>query len=106
MSHPAVELDDLIHQRSRLGIMAVVTGARRVDFRFLKETLELTDGNLSRHLTTLEEAGFVSITKGFEGKRPRTWIQATKLGRGAFSSEVERLRQIVRLGSRPATEPG
>lgn len=96
MTHPAVELDDVVHQRTRLAILAVLVEARRADFGFLKETLGLTDGNLSRHLQVLEEAGYVSITKGYEGKRPRTWASATGLGRKAFRAEVDTLRAIVR----------
>lgn len=95
MSHPAIELDDTVHQRVRLGILAVVMEARRVDFRFLRDTLDLTDGNLSRHLQVLEQAGFVQIAKGFEGKRPRTWVSATRLGRRAFDAEIYALKDIV-----------
>jgi DNA-binding MarR family transcriptional regulator len=95
VSHPAIELDDVIHQRVRLAILAVLMEARRVDFRYLKDTLDLTDGNLSRHLRVLEEAGYVRIDKGFEGKRPRTWASATSLGRGAFQAEIHALKVIV-----------
>ena len=96
MSHPAVELNDVVHQRVRLAILAVLAEARRADFGFLKETLGLTDGNLSRHLQVLEEAKLVAITKGYEGKRPRTWVAATKAGRTAFGAELTALKEIVR----------
>ena len=95
MTHPTVELDEVIHQRTRLGIVAVLMEARRADFRYLKDALDLTDGNLSRHLQILEQAGYVRITKGFEGKRPRTWVAVTKLGRDAFGAEMYALRQIA-----------
>ncbi|HEX9313293.1 MAG TPA: transcriptional regulator [Actinomycetota bacterium] len=95
MSHPAVDLDDLVHQRVRLAILAVLVEASRVDFRYLKDTLGLTDGNLSRHLQVLEEARLVTLSKGFEGKRPRTWITVTRAGRGAFTAEIDALKAIV-----------
>ncbi len=94
-AHPSQRLDDVVHQRVRLGILAVLAEADVADFGFLKETLHLTDGNLSRHLQVLEEARFVRITKAFEGKRPRTWVQATKSGRAAFASELAALRELI-----------
>jgi DNA-binding MarR family transcriptional regulator len=106
MSHPAIELDDIIHQRVRLGILAVLFETPRVEFKFLKETLGQTDGNISRHLSVLEQAGFVKITKGFEGKRPRTWAAATKLGRDAFRAEIRSLKRIVGSFDREGPAPG
>lgn len=95
MSHPTNALDDLVHQRVRLGVLAVLAEARRADFSHLRETLALTDGNLSRHLQVLESAGHVRIEKTFEGRRPRTWISATKKGRAAFATELEALRALI-----------
>ncbi len=104
MAYPTIALDDVIHQRVRLGILGVLMETKRVDFRFLKDALELTDGNLSRHLQVLEESGFVTIDKRIEGRRPRTWISATALGRDAFTAEIHALKVIVgrfeRNGSR------
>ena len=95
MTHPSQRLDDTIHQRVRLGILAVLAEAKRVDFTYLRETLGLTDGNLSRHVQVLEEAGLVEVAKTFEGKRPRTWLSATRRGRQALAAEVAALREIV-----------
>ncbi|HEV8229488.1 MAG TPA: transcriptional regulator [Candidatus Limnocylindria bacterium] len=95
MSHPANDLDDTVHQRARLGILAVLAEARRADFIFLRETLELTDGNLSRHLQVLEEAGHVRIEKVFDAKRPRTWVSATAQGRAALRAELASLRRLI-----------
>ena len=95
MNHPSLRLDDTIHQRVRLGILAILTEAKRADFSYLRRTLELTDGNLSRHLQVLEEAGLVRIDKTFEGKRPRTWVSATAKGRQAFAEEVAALRALI-----------
>ena len=94
-SHPSQRLDAVVHQRVRLGILAVLTEADQADFGFLKDALSLTDGNLSRHLQVLEEAGYVKITKTFEGRRPRTWVSCTKPGRAAFASEVAALRELI-----------
>jgi DNA-binding MarR family transcriptional regulator len=97
--HPSRQLDDVVHQRVRLGILAVLAEADRADFAFLKERLDLTDGNLSRHLQVLEEAGYVAITKTFEGRRPRTWVVATKSGRAAFGDHLAALQQIINLAT-------
>jgi DNA-binding MarR family transcriptional regulator len=95
VSHPTLDLDEVVHQRVRLGILAVLAEVDRADFTFLRQTLDVTDGNLSRHLTVLEEAGCVKIEKVFEGKRPRTWVTATKRGRDAFKREIAALRALV-----------
>ncbi|MGI8983380.1 MAG: winged helix-turn-helix domain-containing protein [Acidimicrobiales bacterium] len=94
-AHPSQRLDDVVHQRVRLGILAVLAEADEADFGFLKDSLNLTDGNLSRHLQVLEEAGFVEVNKVFVGRRPRTWIAATKAGRAAFAAEVAALRELI-----------
>lgn len=95
MTHPALRLDDTVHQRVRLGILAVLSEARRADFGYLRDALELTDGNLSRHIAVLEEAGLVNVEKGFEGKRPRTWVQATRAGRAALKAELAALQELI-----------
>ena len=97
MTHPALQLDDTVHQRVRLGILAVLSEARRADFGYLRDALGLTDGNLSRHIAVLEQAGLVKVEKGFEGKRPRTWVEATRAGRRALAAEVKALRELIAL---------
>ncbi len=94
-THPSQLLDDTVHQRVRLGILAVLTEADRADFGFLKETLDLTDGNLSRHLRVLEDAGYVTIEKGYEDRRPRTWVNATRIGRRALTAHLTALQQLI-----------
>ncbi|HVD51142.1 MAG TPA: transcriptional regulator [Candidatus Udaeobacter sp.] len=102
MTHPSSVLDDTIHQRVRLGILAVLSESRRADFGYLKEILEVTAGNLSQHLAVLEEAGHIQITKGIEEKRTRTWITATRKGRAALALEVATMRAL--LGGIPSTQ--
>ena len=102
MTHPALRLDDTVHQRVRLGILAVLREASRADFSYLRDALELTDGNLSRHIAVLEQAGLVEVEKGFEGKRPRTWVQATRAGRTALDAEMKAMRELMeRIGGAP-----
>ncbi len=94
--HPVNGLDDVVHQRVRLGVLAVTHEARRVEFGFLRTTLELTAGNLSQHLTVLEKAGLVTVEKGYEGRRGRTWVQLTKAGRQALHEEIAALKPLIR----------
>ena len=94
--HPVNALDDVVHQRVRLGILAVTQEARRVEFGFLRETLGLTAGNLSQHLAVLERAGLVDIEKGYEGRRPRTWVSLTKAGGTALREELAALKALIR----------
>ncbi|GAA2773882.1 transcriptional regulator [Kitasatospora cinereorecta] len=93
--HPAIGLDDVVHQRVRLGILTVAHQARRVEFGFLRTALGLTAGNLSQHLTVLEKAGLVEIEKGYEGKRARTWLSLTSAGRRALQEEVAQLKRLI-----------
>jgi DNA-binding MarR family transcriptional regulator len=95
VSHPSLDLDDTVHQRVRLGILAVLEEAKRAEFKYLREALNLSDGNLSRHVQVLEEAGLVRVEKGFEGRRPRTWISSTPAGRKALAQELKALRSLI-----------
>jgi DNA-binding MarR family transcriptional regulator len=95
-AHPARGLDDMVHQRHRLGVLAITSKARQADFGYLRQTLDLTSGNLSTHLTVLEEAGLVRVEKGYEGRRPRTWVSITGAGRAALAAEMEALARLVR----------
>jgi DNA-binding MarR family transcriptional regulator len=95
VTHPSLNLDDTVHQRVRLGILAVLEEAKRAEFKYLREALDLSDGNLSRHLQVLEEAGLVRVEKGFDGRRPRTWISSTPAGRRAFEQELKALRALI-----------
>jgi DNA-binding MarR family transcriptional regulator len=93
--HPIHDLDDDVHQRVRLGILAALTGLTRADFAHLKRELALTDGNLGRHLEVLREAGFVTLTRDAGEGRSRTWVAITAGGRRALRKEVSALRKIM-----------
>lgn len=93
--HPRHELDEIIHAPVRLSIMAALAAVDRADFRFLKETIEVSDSLLSKHMLTLEEAGYVEVHKGFVGKRPRTSLSLTDEGRAAFAAYTAVLRRIT-----------
>jgi DNA-binding MarR family transcriptional regulator len=95
MTHPTAALDDTVHQRVRLGILAVLSESQRADFGYLKDVLELTAGNLSQHLGVLEDAGHVEIAKTFEDRRSRTWVTVTRKGRAALASEVATMRAVL-----------
>lgn len=88
-------IDETIHQRTRLAIMATLTGVESLEFNELKAQLALTDGNLSTHLTALERAGFVRITKDFHGRKPRTTVEMTAKGRTAMQRYVGILQGIL-----------
>jgi DNA-binding MarR family transcriptional regulator len=95
MTHATNELDDIVHQRVRLGVLTIAHEARRVEFGFLRTTLDLTAGNLGQHLTVLEKAGLVHIEKGYEGKRPRTWVSLTPAGETALRDEIAQLKRLI-----------
>jgi DNA-binding MarR family transcriptional regulator len=94
-AHPTNGLDDVVHQRVRLGILTIAHEARRVEFGYLRTELELTAGNLSQHLSVLETAGLIEVEKGYEGRRARTWITLTDTGHTALAKEVTRLKQLI-----------
>jgi DNA-binding MarR family transcriptional regulator len=93
-------LDDVIHARARLGIVTVLTSLGSADFRTLKSQIGLTDGNLGAHLRVLEDAGYVAVAKGFEGRKPRTTCRMTPAGRRAFAKYLEGLESLIRLARR------
>ena len=95
------ELDELIHQPARLRIMAALTSLEpreQVDFTYLKDKLQLTDGNLGAHLRALEDAGYLLVEKTFVERRPKTFIAASAAGRKAFAAHVSALQQILKSG--------
>jgi DNA-binding MarR family transcriptional regulator len=94
-AHPRARLDELIHQPVRFSLLAALAQADELEFRFLRDTLEVSDSVLSRQASTLEQAGYVAIRKGHVGKWPRTWLKLTPQGRTAFDNHLDTLREIA-----------
>jgi DNA-binding MarR family transcriptional regulator len=92
------ELDPLLHDGSRLAIVSVLAAADGLTFTELRDTLAMTDGNLSVHLQKLEKKGYVAIEKQFVGRRPQTTCRLTKPGHRAFARYLDHLEAIVRQG--------
>jgi DNA-binding MarR family transcriptional regulator len=93
------ELNETIHQTVRLRIMAVLVTLEptdEVDFTYLRDLLEVTDGNLGAHLRKLEEAGYIAINKAFVERKPRTFVAATPEGRQVFTEHVAALQAILK----------
>jgi DNA-binding MarR family transcriptional regulator len=92
---PFLQLDRVIHERGRLAIMSMLAASPELSFTELRDTLEMTDGNLTTHVRTLQEAGYVSIVKSYRNRRPLTTVSLTAAGRRAFATYVALLEQIV-----------
>ena len=95
-----VVLDETIHQPARLRIMTLLVSVPEPDrlaYGFIQQTLGLTGGNQTVHLRKLEAAGFLAITKEFEGSKPRTWLQATLAGRKAYAEYLSNLENALGL---------
>lgn len=91
-------IDEVIHGRLRLGIMAYLSGAGAAEFGVLKAKLDATDGNLSVHLRKLEEAGYVAIEKSFVDRKPLTRVTMTESGRTAFLAYLDAIGKLVEQG--------
>lgn len=94
-AHPAQRLDDVVHQRVRLGILTVLSSEPRVAFTVLRDLLGQPDSGLSRHLRVLEDARLVATDKVIEDRKPRTWISITEAGRAALHAELAALRSMM-----------
>lgn len=77
-------------------MMAALAAADSIDFRHLRDLVEVSDSLLSKHISTLEEAGYVEVDKGYAGKRPRTWLSLTREGRSAYEAYIDVLSSITR----------
>ena len=87
--------DPLLHQTVRSKLMSLLIANDELPFKALKEFLKVTDGNLSSHLSKLEKEKYIAIEKTFEGKRPKTTIHITTIGRKAFDTYIEALKQFI-----------
>ncbi len=95
MSHPRHELDDLLGHPVRFSVVAMLAAADRAEFAFVRDSVEVSDSVLSKQMSTLEQAGYVRVRKGFVGKRPRTWLALTRDGRRRFERHMSALREIA-----------
>lgn len=91
------ELNPLLHSQLRLGVMSILINVEEADFVYLREKTESTAGNLSVQLDKLSAAGYVSVEKGFAGKKTRTVCRVTEKGRNAFEEYVNALKQYINL---------
>jgi DNA-binding transcriptional ArsR family regulator len=98
--------DDLIHAPTRLAIVSLLAATQWAEFKFIRDSLALSDSALSKQLTTLEQAGYVDIRKAFVGKRPRTSARLTSAGRAAFEQHVAALQGIVARSGASIVSPG
>ena len=89
-------INKAFESKVRLGIMAVLMVNEEMDFNSLKELLSLTDGNLASHTRALEELGYITCSKSFIGRKPRTTFQATQGGKKAFRAHIEALEQFLK----------
>lgn len=92
---PFLQLDRVIHEKGRLAILAALAASPELAFTELRSLLEMTDGNLTTHIRTLQEAGHVAVTKSYRDQRPLTTCALTRSGREAFTRQVDLLAQIV-----------
>lgn len=92
-------LDDVIHGRIRLGVVAYLASVESALFTELRDTVGATDGNLSAHVGKLEEAGYVSVAKSFVGRKPRTRLALTDRGRQAWNNWLDRIEKLTRAAA-------
>ena len=93
---PFLQLDRVIHEKGRLAIMSLLAASPALSFTELRDTLSMTDGNLTTHLRILQEEGFVALSKSYANKRPLTTCSLTVAGKKAFTGYINLLEQIVR----------
>ena len=97
---PFLKLDRVIHEKGRMAIMSLLAASPELSFTELRDTLNMTDGNLSMHLKTLQQSGYIAVTKSFQEKKPLTTCALTEAGRKAFAQYVNLLEEIVRQNRR------
>ena len=90
-----LQLDRVIHEKGRLAIMSMLAASPELSFTELRDALEMTDGNLTTHIRTLQEAGYVSVSKSYKKNRPLTTCSLTTEGKKVFANYINLLEQIV-----------
>ena len=92
---PFLQLDRVIHEKGRLAIMSLLAATPQLSFTEMRDTLGMTDGNVTAHVRTLHEAGYVSVTKEFKQRRQVTSYSLTREGRKGFATYIDLLEKIV-----------
>jgi len=92
---PFLQLDRVIHEKGRLAIMSMLAASPELAFTELRDALSMTDGNLTSHMRTLQEAGYVSVNKSYANNRPLTTCSLTVAGKKAFAGYIDLLEQIL-----------
>jgi DNA-binding MarR family transcriptional regulator len=93
---PFLQLDRVIHEKGRLAIVSMLAASPELSFTELRDALGMTDGNLTTHIRTLQETGYLSVTKSFQNNRPLTTCSLTAAGKKAFARYINLLEQIIR----------
>ena len=93
---PFLQLDRVIHEKGRLAIMSMLAASPVLSFTEMRDALSMTDGNITTHIRTLQEAGYLSVTKSFQNNRPLTTCALTAAGKRAFAHYINLLEQIIR----------
>jgi DNA-binding MarR family transcriptional regulator len=102
MSEPRV--DEVIHHPTRLALVGFLSGCHEAEFGVVRDYCQISDASVSRIVSALEEAGYVKVRKGYIGKRPRTWLALTPVGRAALAAHLAALRAVVDSAARAAAE--
>lgn len=92
---PFLQLDRVIHEKGRLAIMSMLAATPELSFTELRDTLDMSDGNLNTHIRTLQESGYIAVSKSYEKNRPLTTCSLTPAGKKAFASYIDLLEQIL-----------
>ena len=92
---PFLQLDRVIHEKGRLAIMSMLAATPELSFTEMRNALGMTDGNITTHIRTLQEAGYLAVSKTYEKNRPLTTCSLTANGRKAFASYIDLLEQIL-----------
>ncbi len=100
-THPRHDLDEVLSNGVRFSIAAALQGVQRAEFALVRDSVEITDSALSKQSATLESAGYLEVTKGRVGRKPRTWLALTDAGRAALTRHLAALRAIT---ERPMAE--
>ncbi len=104
MSAPVPKFDPVIHAPTRLQIASMLSAVSEAEFGFLRDAAKVSDSVLSKHLSQMQEAGYVRLRKAALAGRQRTWLSLTREGRRAFVAHVKALEQLVRAADRIAAE--